>query len=315
MRAALRRMTGDFAGSLNDLDKAIEIKPDGELYEQRASVGMMTRRDFSLNLLDLDQAIAAGRKYEKVYSMRGLLRGQNGDIDGAIADYQAAIGLRPDLAQPHIGLASMYQRKNDDEKAASVLEQFIEYRENSGKKISGVKGEITASTYTPVPQLSTDDVTVGQGSVIFKVETSGNATLTQAEMERMTERMEQAKNISQAYKNLAAIYERQKKYEAAMLMVEKGISLDQSDFVGYEVRGKIKLATGDYEGALVDLNKSIGMNAPVYTNYVERGIAYLMLEKKEAAQKDFDKYLQAFPKGVQYLEKRIAEANRKLESQ
>lgn len=313
LRAAVRRMTGDFTGALGDFDKAIELKnTDGSLYEQRATLKMILGQDFGSIIKDLDSAISYGRKHEKVYSLRAMIRSDNGDEEGALIDYQTAIGLRPDNAQAHVGLASIYSIRKNDEKAIDILEKFINLIENSDTKVSKVKGEVTASSANLLPSRPESNIQGIEGSVITRRESQFSGPPSPEQMEKMSEQMEQSKNAALAYANLAQLYEKQKNYEKALATVEKGLQIDPTDFIGYETRGRIKIGTGDYEGAVTDLDKSIKIMPNFVAKYLERGIAYLMLGKNAQAQSDFDKYLQMNPKGKEYLEKRIAEAKQKL---
>lgn len=313
LRAAVRRMTGDFAGALADFDRAIELKADdGALYEQRATLRMILRHDFALVLKDLDAAVSSGRKQEKIYSLRAMIRRDNGDEPGAISDYETAVGLRPDAAQPHVGLASIYMIKGDTEKAVAVLENFLNQIESSGAKIPKSKGEITASSVNLLPPNGDKNVQIVEGTTITRGEFNFSGPPTPEQLEKMTEKIEQSKNIALAYFNLAQLYEKQKNYEKALETVEKGLRLSANDFYGYETRGKIKLSAGDYAGAVADLGKSIKMMPNMGSKYLDRGIAYLMLGKNAEAQADFDRYLQIFPQGKTNLEKRIAEAKQKL---
>ncbi|MCU1288348.1 MAG: repeat-containing protein [Acidobacteria bacterium] len=315
LRGAIRRMTGDFPGAFDDYDKALALKAnEADLYEQRASLRMILRQDFGLILKDLDAAVAYGKKHEKVYTLRANIRRQAGDEAGAIEDYQAAIGLRPDYASAFNGLSSIYAIRNDNDKAISILEDFINAFENSGKKLVNPRREVMATSSVNLPTLSDKNVQVGESTVIFKSEPFSTSTMpTPEQIEKMTEKMEQSKNTALVYINLAQHYERQKNYEKALTTVEKGLRLEPSDYFGYETRGKIKIATGDYVGAIADLSKSIQIMPNMGNKYLDRGIAYLMLGKNTEAQSDFDKFLQMFPKGKENMEKRIAEAKQRLE--
>jgi tetratricopeptide (TPR) repeat protein len=315
LRGAIRRMTGDFAGAFGDYDKALALKiDDADLYQDRASLRMILQQDFGLILKDLDAAITYGKKHEKVYSQRAMIRRQAGDEAGAIEDYQAAIGLRPDYASAFVGLSSIYAIRKDEDKAISILEDFITTFENSGKKLVNHRGEIAATSSVNLPMLSDKNVQIGESTVIFKGEPFSTSTMpTPEQMEKMAEKMEQSKNTALAYINLAQHYEKRKNYDKAMMTVEKGLRLDPTDFFGYETRGKIKIGNGDFSGAIVDLSKSIQIMPNIGNKYLDRGIAYLMLGKNTEAQADFDKFLQMFPKGKENMEKRIAEAKQKLE--
>lgn len=305
LRSDIKRMTGDFPGAFADLNKAIEIKADdGTLFRQRSDLRMILRHDMNLVLTDLDLAIANGVKHEKVYSSRGMIRLNTGDSDGAISDYETAIGLRPDLAQAHLGLSSAYQRKGDVDKALEVLENFVTGIETSSKKIRMVKGTVTATSSVDLPSLSDDKFKVGQISVITRNEVGPGGPPTMEDMQRMGERMEQSNNTANAYFNLASLYDKKAEYEKAFQTVEKGLAIDPIGFYGYETRGRIRIGLKDYQGALIDLNKAIGMIQGIGGMYLSRGIAYMMLDKNLEAERDFEKFLQLFPQGQKELERR-----------
>lgn len=306
LRSDLKRMTGDFSGAFADLNKAIEIKADdGTLFQQRSDLRMILRHDMNLVLTDLDLAIANGVKHEKVYSSRGMIREFTGDLDGSILDYQTAIGLRPDLAQAHLGLSSAYQRKGDDDKSLEVLENFVTAIETSSKRIRAVKGTVTATISVDLPSLSDDKIKAGQISVITRSEDGRGGPPTMEEMQRRNERLEQSKNTATAYFNLASLYDKKAEYEKAFETVEKGLAIDPTDFYGYETRGRIRIGLKLYQEALADLNRAIGMMQGIGGMYLSRGIVYLMLDKKSEAERDFEKFLRLFPQGQKELERRM----------
>jgi tetratricopeptide (TPR) repeat protein len=131
--------------------------------------------------------------------------------------------------------------------------------------------------------------------------------------EKMSDKMEQSKNIALAYANLGSIYERKGETEKALTAIEKAIAIDPNDFVAYNTRGKIKIKQNDLDGAISDFNRAIKTMPSMSDSYLGRGIAFLLQGKEAEAQKDFDKYLQIFPNGKMYLEKQIEEAKRKLQ--
>lgn len=315
MRSTLHRMLGNLKAEFEDLSKAIELKPlEGELYERRAQTRMFLRHDSSLILSDLDSAIAHGRKMEKVYSMRAMFRRQNGDIDGALADLQTAVGLNPESAASNVALASIYEHKGDDAQAVSLLENFLAKSENSLEKPSPVKGKVIAQKDSV---LLTDKeknmVVTGNTIIIADNETKLKRPPTPEEMQKSTYKLEQAKNTALAYAKLASLYEKRGDYKKALETVGKGVEMDPTDTYAIAVRGKIKSSMKDYEGAVEDLSAAIEKMTFPPQNYLERGIALLMLGREAEAQKDFDKYLQIFPQGKSYLEKRLAEVKQKPE--
>lgn len=330
LRSNLRSMTGDFTGAIADLSAAIELKADdGSLYQHRAMMRMNLRQDSSLILKDLDAAIAAGKKIESIYALRAMIKRQAGDEAGAIADYQTAIGLRPDSAQAHVGLASIYLLKRDEEKAAAILENFINIYENAsgetgmvdGKVIDSaetktIDGKILASGTTMLPPIvptenGAKSVGVMQGVVIIgnRRETRGSAPVSQEEMDKMSESFSQTKNVALAYSNLASIYRERKDYDRALNAVERALKIDRTDFGAYETRGKINADKGDFVRAIADFDRTLEMMPGGFFTRLERGAAYLMLGKEAEAQKDFDDFLKSFPfpNGKELVAKRVEE--------
>jgi tetratricopeptide (TPR) repeat protein len=310
LRGFLRQGTGDYAGAVEDLSNALEINPQAaDLYEQRALMRLMLRQDTALILKDLDAAIAYGVKLERIYTLRASIKRQMGDNEGAISDYQAVIGLRPDYASAHVGLASIYLISGDEDKAASILENYIYFYENPDKRMK-VEGKVVGSDITvlqPRQDATNPNITVLQPQM-KQTETIIGKSNSQVSPNESIDKLEQAKNTSLAYTNLASIYNRKKEFEKALATVEKGIRIDEKDFYAREVRGRIRLNTGNYQGAIDDLNAAIKAMPNMFSAYLERGIAYFLLGNGAEAQKDFDKYLQMFPNGKTNLERRLEEA-------
>lgn len=300
MRAFLRQRVGDFEGVIADFTKALEIKPEAaELYTERALTRLTLQQDFSLILKDLDSAISYGQKVEKVYSLRAMVRQRAGDREGAIGDYQTAIGLRPDLAQAYADLANLYLKSGEAEKAVSILENFISVYEGSNNKAK-VKGEVIATDTVILPNKNEVQLT----ETIISKDSSGS----KISAEKSNEKLEQSKNVAFAYASLASIYVKLKEYEKASPLIDKASKIDPTDVFVLETRGKLKLGLGDFQGAVNDLSISIKMIPVVTSIYLERGVAYFMLGKEDEAQKDFDRFLQAFPNLKENYEKRLAEA-------
>jgi tetratricopeptide (TPR) repeat protein len=319
-RASLKRMTGDFAGALGDYSLAIEQKTDdGELYEQRAMMRLYSRQDSSLVLADLDAAVANGRRHEKVYATRAMIKMQMRDTDGAIADYETAIGLKPDYAGAYFGLSTAYMLSRNEEKAVDVLEKYIAYWENSGVKPETVNGKVVATSgAVPVPNISGDkNASITQGAVIIKglegKTTDSLSPESSMNINDKTNKMEQTKNTAAAYASLARTYHRRDETEKASVMVEKALALDPDCFEALETRGKIRSDAGNYAGAISDYDAALKIMPSMPQSYIGRGIAKLLSGKEAEAQKDFDKFLQIFPAGKQMLDYEIERAKEKLQ--
>ncbi len=310
-RAQVKRMIGDFTGALADLDAAIGIRADdGSLYEQRAEIGMFGRRGMDQTLADLNLAIANGINNARIYVSRGTIRSNSGDLSGALKDYQTAIEMRPGYAQAYVGLSSTYRRLNDEPKAIETLERFLAEIENSNDAPKPVQGKVTAGNSVIIPELSDGKTIVGQ-SVIISGSSVSSGSRSPEDLQKSTDHMEQSKNTSLAYFNLADMYERKSDYQKALETVNRGMVLDTTDPYGFLVRGKIKANLGDLDSALKDLDRAVEISHGIPHVYVERGLAYVMLGREQEAQADFDRFLKIIPGAKAGLEKRIEIARSK----
>lgn len=313
MRSALRMFNGDLAGASADLSRAIEIKPGAELYVKRAGIRTFLREAEGA-LSDYNYAISHGYKTEKAYSGRAMLKRTLNDLDGAIEDYQIAVAMNPDAVQAHVGLASTLDQKGKIDGAIEILQGFVDRYE--GKR----DGTLPKSKFEPTGQnvLLKDEKSENEDTqkFIFGQQMKSSVVVeSREEAEKLASKQERILNISLVYANLAQMQERKGEYETALANVNKSLSIYKNDFYSIGLRGKILTATGDLNGALNDLNASIKSNPTMLAPYADRGIALLLLGRDEDAQKDFDKYLQMFPKGAENLNKRIEQAKKKRSEQ
>ena len=81
---------GSFKEAIEDFDKAIEIKPTGQIYFNRAYSKSMIE-EFNSAIQDFDKSIELEYRLTESYFERAYCKEQVGNADGAIADYTKAI--------------------------------------------------------------------------------------------------------------------------------------------------------------------------------------------------------------------------------
>ncbi len=311
MRANLHLFNKDIPSAIADLDKVIEIKPEAQIYSQRAYFKTFLR-DSEGALRDFDSAIANGYKVDKAYIGRADVKRTLSDFDGAIDDLKIAIGLNPTSAQAHVSLASILGQTDKDVEAIETLQVFLDIYE--GKR----HGNLPTSKMEPTGLIVTieDEKSKNEKSQSFisgqMMKSSGDSNSPE-ESEKQLRQHERILNISLAYANLAQLLEKNGQVELALLNVEKSIKINKSDFYPIGLRGKILLSLGNLQGALSDLNTAIRLMPIVPTHYADRGIAYLLLGRDADAQLDFDKFIKIAPRGEDYLKKRIDKAKLQLQ--
>ena len=109
-----RKLTsGDLPGSLADLDRAVQMRPDwAEAYYNRglAKIGV---GDLRGALSDLDRTVALRRTAREAYYNRGWVKMELGDIPGAVRDYDEAINFKSDWADAYYNRGHAKEKLGD----------------------------------------------------------------------------------------------------------------------------------------------------------------------------------------------------------
>lgn len=99
-RARLRLLQGDTIAALTDIEKALELNPDGvNAYILRADIRTTSSTpDLDGALTDIDRAIKLHPLEPGLLINRAFIRYKNDDLRGAMDDYDHALGLDPSNA-------------------------------------------------------------------------------------------------------------------------------------------------------------------------------------------------------------------------
>ena len=94
-RSYSRQQLFDYAGALQDLDRAIQLEPDQDLYLRRSSIRTV-QGDYQGAIADANQTMQLESDSSRAYSNRCYARARGlGDFKGALADCDRAIELDP----------------------------------------------------------------------------------------------------------------------------------------------------------------------------------------------------------------------------
>ncbi len=157
-RAAMRMEKGDLDGAVTDLGKVIELAPSYEAHLDRARIharfgrhresvadldaalvlrpgDLRTRtlraamrielEDYPGAIDDLDAFLETRRHFGPLL-MRGKAKARVGDLDGALADLDAALAMNPRLVEGYVERASVWQQRGDLAKARADIDRIVE---------------------------------------------------------------------------------------------------------------------------------------------------------------------------------------------
>jgi tetratricopeptide (TPR) repeat protein len=240
--------------ALAAIDKAIEYNDDElNLYLQRAGILLNLQR-YPEALATIDKAIKIQPFYIS-YFIRGLIRFESQDYQGALSDFNQVIKLQPDFSFAYaLRGASRYILK-DTQGGLADINQAIKL-EPDNAQVYYLRGDLRS------------DLKDYQGAL---------ADYTKA--------IAINPQLADAYNNRGDLYYQQKKWDLAVA--------DNSDI--YSIRGNFYIATKNYQAALADFSQVIKLEPNNAQNYVSRGDVRLNLKDYQAALADYNQGIKLQP--------------------
>jgi len=187
--------------------------------------------DFNGALADYEAAIELDQAYPKPYNNRGIIRERRGDAKGALADYNTAIRLAPEYAKPYNNRAVLRKSQGD---LRGALEDYN-----------------TALRHNP--------------------------------------------NYGDAYNNRGSLHRSQGEYALALADYAEALRCSPESYEIHFNRGNTRRDQGDRKGALEDYATAIRLQPDDPRAYNNRGNARRVLGDAAGALADFSAAIQADP--------------------
>lgn len=125
--SSIASSSGDHASAVTDIQRALAINPNRAGFH--LAYGLIESSDPATSAAardELRKAIALDPKNVTAHLVLSSLLESSGDLQGAVAQDQAAISADPQNIHGYTSLAQLYQRKNNSEQAESTLLQGTE---------------------------------------------------------------------------------------------------------------------------------------------------------------------------------------------
>jgi tetratricopeptide (TPR) repeat protein len=270
-RGNARRFGGDYSGSWEDFDVAVQLAPDrGAAYIGRGLASSFKPNSIAEPQADfeLGKDLLAQCSSAIDYVMRGTAKAQLQDPQGAIADYDTAIGLNPRLVVAYNNRGNLRQHLGDLDGAILDFSLVLKIDPKSAISYNN-----RAIIYTQIGQFS-------------------------AAIADYNRAIELQPNFVSVYNNLGNNYCQMGETSLAIVQYSKAVTLDPEFAVAYSNRANVHRIQGDLITALVDYDRAISLDRSLTVAYYNRGICHRQSGNHQAA---IDNYTQTLALDPQYF--------------
>jgi tetratricopeptide (TPR) repeat protein len=225
------------------------------------------KKDYQGALADYNQSITLKPDLAEAYSNRGLLKKKLNDYRGALADYNQSITLKPDLALAYINRGFLkYEKLNDYQGALADYNQSIALEPDF------------AVAYN------------NRGNLKKKLNDVKGA------LADFNQSIALQPDFAEAYSNRGILKVKLNNVKGALDDFNQSIALKPDFALTYSNRGTLKYQKlNDVKGALADFNQSIALQPDFALAYSNRGfLKYQKLNDVQGAITDYRKSEQLF---------------------
>jgi tetratricopeptide (TPR) repeat protein/S1-C subfamily serine protease len=246
------------------INQAIDLAPRAAWYGNRGNI-YINQQKYELALADYNKAILLNPNLAGAYYNRGVLYRLQEKYDLALADWNKAIEINPNFAEAYVNRGALYYDLQKYELALADWNKAIKINPN------------LAQAY------------YNRGLLYH------NQQKYELALADWNKAIKINPNLAQAYYNRGLLYHNQQKYELALADYNKAIDINPNYALAYNNRGNLYKNLQKYELALSDYSKAIKINPNDADAYYNRGVLYSDLQKYDLALSDYDKAIEINP--------------------
>ncbi|MCR4317625.1 MAG: tetratricopeptide repeat protein [Planctomycetes bacterium] len=264
-RASVKIDLGDLQGALDDYDRAIELNPrQFEFYVSRGSL-LTNMGDYENAIKDLNVALEFNPRSTIALNNRGSVRNHLKDFQGAIDDYDTAIEIDERYTLSYIGRSNARQGLGDFDGALKDCDKLIELEPRSAEAYQN------------------------RGIIKNEMEDFDGAI---ADFSRS---IELDPTVTAVYHNRGVSRQRLGDIDGAIEDYTRGIELDPDLTSNYVNRGSLKSDRGDFQGALDDYNRAIEIDPGEAYAFMNRANTLKMMGDLVGAFRDYNRAVELAP--------------------
>jgi tetratricopeptide (TPR) repeat protein len=300
----LTQMAGILAGAgkperaLRLLDKSIERTPErGESYFPKSLILLNMKRP-----AEAEQTVKQGLRYASDspigHYYLGRISLETGNAEQAAAGFDKAIALNPAFEPAYLALASLYEGRQEKDKAIGVLQKYLRQVNPRNREVRQhlvqlyVAAKDYAGALTELEKILEDDP--GDLDAQLRI------ALIHAEKKEFSKAIDRLTTILQARPAelkvrdyLGYLYEETKAFPKAIETYRHNISLDPRFLESHLHLGVLQYRLKNYPEAITHLSEAVRLNPKLPDPHIVLGLAYLQSEQ-------FEKSSQAFEEGIRH---------------
>jgi tetratricopeptide (TPR) repeat protein len=282
-RGLIKKQKGDLEGAIADFSRAIELDPKySQAYSARGSAKLWKN--------DPEMAKVNYQRYAK---------SKEGDLDGAIADFNRAVELDSKNVNAYLGRGIARRQKGDLEGAIADNDRAIELDPkndsayNNRANIRAFKGDLDGalSDYNRAVEIDPKNACAHNNRGHFKM----NRRDLDGAIADFNRAIELDVKYALAYCYRGKAKSKKDDFEKAIADFNHAIELDPQYTLAYCMRGYAKSDKGDADGAIADFDRAIGFDREYAAAYSGRGYAKTLMGEADGAIADCNRAIELEP--------------------
>ena len=297
-QSVVYRYLEEYEKALTAIDQGIQLSPNNPNYynEKWKVLYQLNRYDEALKAINQGIQLAPRAVW---YSHRGLIYNEQEKFDLALADFNKAIQLNPNLATVYYNRGLVYEQQEKFDFALSDFTKAIELEPNNilAYNSRGLlykkqeKFDFALADFNQVSQLNPNNILAyNSRGVLYLIQKQFDLALAD-----FNTAIQIDPNYAEAYKNRGLLYKKQEQWDLALADYNKVLEIESKSPVIYLNRGIIYSNQQQWDLALADFNQAINLNHLLTDAYLNRGIIHEKQKQFDLALYDFNTALETNP--------------------